>query len=123
MSSSIPSTLTQRRGLATKGENGTTSSNGVANGHNHEHNHQNGEHEHSHGLFGGHHHEHDHGADAEKIIEALKGGGALLILWIPHPFIIHQETEGLASHSLDWVLMSPSLESKGLLDGTCPTMT
>ena len=33
--------------------------------------------EHKHGLFGGHEHGHDHGTDAEKIIQALKGGGEL----------------------------------------------
>ena len=33
--------------------------------------------EHKHNLFGGHEHEHEHGPDAEKVIEALKGGGEL----------------------------------------------
>ena len=68
ISSAVQSSVSemQRRSFASK-INGP-----VAKGVNHDHHHG-----HKHSLFGGHEHEHEHGTDAEKVIEALKGGGEL----------------------------------------------
>ena len=73
MSSALRSSIsqTQQRSFVSQKTNGTVSNN---NGINHEHHH-----DHKHSLFGGHEHDHDHdhGTDAEKVIQALKGGGEL----------------------------------------------
>jgi ABC-type nickel/cobalt efflux system permease component RcnA len=68
---------TQKRSLASQKTNGSVSK---GDGMNHEHH---DEHEHKHSLFGGHEHEHDHGTDAEKVIQALKGGGELSAFLAP----------------------------------------
>ena len=77
MSSSLQSSFSgiQRRSFASEKINGPVATH---NDGNHDH------HEHKHGLFGGHAHEHDHATDAEKVIEALKGGGELC-LRLSHP--------------------------------------
>jgi hypothetical protein len=52
--------------------------NGSVPAHNGDHHEHHGHHkEHKHNLFGAH--EHEHGTDAEKVIEALKGGGELSV--------------------------------------------
>ncbi|KIJ47858.1 hypothetical protein M422DRAFT_163449 [Sphaerobolus stellatus SS14] len=68
--------MNQRRAFSSKDDSGATSSNGAANRHKHDHEHDHHEeHEHKHSLLGGHNHDHSHAPDAEKIMEALKGGG------------------------------------------------
>ncbi|KAF8530452.1 mitochondrial iron ion transporter [Hysterangium stoloniferum] len=76
MSSAVQTSVVkaQRRAFASKDDNKTVNGNGVG-GHDHDHGDHDHHESHKHGLFGGHDHNHAHGTDAEKVFEALKGGG------------------------------------------------
>lgn len=76
MSSPATPSLIRRRTVASNPQN-TGGIDGLSENGSAKHGGHQGHNEEQHTLFDAHEHEHEHGTDAEKVIEALKGGGEL----------------------------------------------